>query len=96
MLIWRELTPERRVFGNCPDLWWVGGLDSGPMAWVFAAGGNTAGTASRRTPETSAGQIAEVVAVVIVSTPFPVPLGIRFQKDGEAEVPCALAFTNAR
>jgi len=33
-----------------------------------------------------------LVAVVIVSTPFPVPLGIRFQKDGEAEVPCALAL----
>lgn len=33
-----------------------------------------------------------IVAVVIVSTPFPVPLGIRFQKDGEAEVPCALAL----
>src|ERR1035438_8050480 len=27
-----------------------------------------------------------------VSTPFPIPLGIRFQKDGEAEVPCALAL----
>jgi hypothetical protein len=33
-----------------------------------------------------------IVAVVIVSTPFPIPLGIRFQKDGEAEVPCALAL----
>lgn len=33
-----------------------------------------------------------IVAVVLVSTPFPVPLGIRFQKDGEAEVPCALAL----
>lgn len=33
-----------------------------------------------------------IVAVVIVSTPFPVPVGIRFQKDGEAEVPCALAL----
>ena len=33
-----------------------------------------------------------IVAVVIVSTPFPVPLGIRFHKDGEAEVPCALAL----
>jgi hypothetical protein len=33
-----------------------------------------------------------IVAAVIVSTPFPVPLGIRFQKDGEAEVPCALAL----
>jgi len=30
-----------------------------------------------------------IVAVVIVGTPVPVPLGIRFQKDGEAEVPCA-------
>ncbi|MCW5981963.1 MAG: hypothetical protein KIT09_28015 [Bryobacteraceae bacterium] len=33
-----------------------------------------------------------IVAAVIVSTPFPVPLGIRFQKQGEAEVPCALAL----
>jgi hypothetical protein len=33
-----------------------------------------------------------VVAVVVVSTPFPVPLGLRFQKDGEAEVPCALVL----
>lgn len=33
-----------------------------------------------------------IVAVVTVSTPFPVPLGIRFQKYGEAEVPCALAL----
>lgn len=33
-----------------------------------------------------------LVAVTIVSTPFPIPLGIRFQKDGEAEVPCALAL----
>lgn len=33
-----------------------------------------------------------LVAAVIVSTPFPLPWGIRFQKDGEAEVPCALAL----
>ncbi|MCW5979506.1 MAG: transposase [Bryobacteraceae bacterium] len=33
-----------------------------------------------------------IVAAAIVSTPFPIPLGIRFQKDGEAEVPCALAL----
>jgi hypothetical protein len=33
-----------------------------------------------------------IVAVVIVSTPFPIPLGIRFQKDGEGEVACALAL----
>ena len=33
-----------------------------------------------------------IVAVVLVSTPFPVPLGIRFQKDGETEVACALAL----
>jgi hypothetical protein len=33
-----------------------------------------------------------IVAAVIVSTPFPVPLGIRFQKDGESEVPWALAL----
>jgi len=33
-----------------------------------------------------------IVAVVVVSTPFPIPLGIRFQKDGETEVSCALAL----
>lgn len=33
-----------------------------------------------------------IVMVVLVSTPFPVPLGVRFQKDGEAEVCCALAL----
>lgn len=31
-----------------------------------------------------------IVAVTLVSAPFPIPLGIRFQKNGEAEVPCAL------
>lgn len=33
-----------------------------------------------------------LVAVTVVSTPFPIPLGLRFQKNGEAEVPCALAL----
>jgi hypothetical protein len=33
-----------------------------------------------------------IVAVVLVSTPFPLPLGIRFQKDGETEVACAEAL----
>ena len=33
-----------------------------------------------------------IVAVVIVSTPSPIPLGIRFQKDGETEVACAIAL----
>ena len=33
-----------------------------------------------------------LVAVTLVSTPFPIPLGIRFQQDGEAEVPCALTL----
>lgn len=33
-----------------------------------------------------------IVAVVIVSTPIPIPLGIRFQKDGEGEVACVLAL----
>jgi len=33
-----------------------------------------------------------IVAVVLVSTPFPIPLGIRFQKDGETEVACAVAL----
>jgi hypothetical protein len=33
-----------------------------------------------------------IVAVVVVSTPFPIPLGIRFQAPGEGEVSCALAL----
>ena len=33
-----------------------------------------------------------LVAVVLVSTDFPVPLGIRFQRHGEDEVACALAL----
>ena len=33
-----------------------------------------------------------IVAVALVSTPFPIPLGIRFQKNGEGEVACALAL----
>lgn len=33
-----------------------------------------------------------IVVVAIVSTPFPIALGIRFQKDGEGEVACALAL----
>jgi hypothetical protein len=33
-----------------------------------------------------------IVAVVLVSTPFPIPLGVRFQKNGEGEVACALAL----
>lgn len=33
-----------------------------------------------------------LVAVVVVSTPFPIPLGIRFQAPGEGEASCALAL----
>jgi hypothetical protein len=33
-----------------------------------------------------------IVVVVLVSPDFPIPLGVRFQKQGEAEVPCALAL----
>src|SRR5258707_6068678 len=33
-----------------------------------------------------------IVGVVLVSTSFPIPLGVRFQKNGEAEVSCALAL----
>jgi len=33
-----------------------------------------------------------IVVVALVSTPFPLPLGLRFQKNGEAEVACALAL----
>ena len=33
-----------------------------------------------------------IVAVVLVSTAFPIPLGIRFQKHGETEVVCAVAL----
>src|SRR5256886_4989965 len=33
-----------------------------------------------------------IVVVAVVSTPFPIPLGLRFQKNGEGEVCCALAL----
>ena len=33
-----------------------------------------------------------IVVVVLVGTSFPIPLGVRFQKNGEAEVSCALAL----
>ena len=33
-----------------------------------------------------------IVVVAVVSTPVPIPLGVRFQKDGEGEVCCALAL----
>jgi hypothetical protein len=37
-----------------------------------------------------------IVVVVLVSPEFPIPLGVRFQKNGEAEVPCALALLQDR
>jgi len=33
-----------------------------------------------------------IVVVTVVSSSFPVPLGLRFQKEGEGEVACALAL----
>jgi hypothetical protein len=33
-----------------------------------------------------------IVVVVLVSTEFPIPLGVRFQREGEDEVACALAL----
>jgi hypothetical protein len=33
-----------------------------------------------------------IVVVAVVSTPFPIPLGLRFQKNGEGEAGCALAL----
>jgi hypothetical protein len=33
-----------------------------------------------------------IVVLALVSTPFPIPLGLRFQKNGEGEVACALAL----
>jgi len=33
-----------------------------------------------------------IVVVALVSTPFPIPLALRFQKNGEGEVSCALAL----
>jgi hypothetical protein len=33
-----------------------------------------------------------IVVVVLVSNSLPIPLGVRFQKNGEAEVSCALAL----
>ncbi len=32
------------------------------------------------------------MAVIVVSGPFPVPLGLRFQQPVESEIPCALAL----
>lgn len=36
-----------------------------------------------------------IVAVAVVSTPFPIPLGLRFQAPGEGEVACAQALVEA-
>jgi hypothetical protein len=36
-----------------------------------------------------------LVVVAVVSTPFPIPLGLRFQQPGEGEVECALALLRA-
>lgn len=33
-----------------------------------------------------------IAVIAVVSTPFPIPLGLRFQKNGEGEVACALAL----
>ena len=33
-----------------------------------------------------------IVVVTVISSPFPVPLGVRFQKEGEGEVACAQAL----
>lgn len=33
-----------------------------------------------------------IVAITLVGSPFPIPLGVRFQKHGEGEVACALAL----
>jgi hypothetical protein len=33
-----------------------------------------------------------ICAVTIVSSAFPIPLGTRFQKDGETEVSCSLSL----
>jgi hypothetical protein len=33
-----------------------------------------------------------IAVVALVHTPWPIPLGLRFQKDGEGEVSCALAL----
>jgi hypothetical protein len=33
-----------------------------------------------------------IAVVAVVSTAFPIPLGVRFQKNGEGEVACALAL----
>jgi len=33
-----------------------------------------------------------IVVVAVVSTPFPIPLGLRFQQPGEGEADCALAL----
>lgn len=53
----------------------------------------------RKVSHKVAGEIREdiqyyhrIVAVMVVSAAFPIPLGIRFQKDGETEVSCTLAL----
>jgi hypothetical protein len=33
-----------------------------------------------------------ICAVTVVSSSFPIPLGIRFQKNGESEVACSVAL----
>ena len=38
------------------------------------------------------GSFLNIVVVALVSTSFPIPLGIRFQKNGEGEVSCARAL----
>ena len=42
--------------------------------------------------ETETQYYHRIAAVCVVSTPFPIPLGIRFQQNGEGEVACALAL----
>ena len=36
-----------------------------------------------------------ICAVTVVSSAFPIPLGIRFQKNGEDEVACSLDYLQA-
>jgi Transposase DDE domain len=77
--------------------WVVGAVDGIEICSSFARG--CAACMEREVQHKGNGEMQtdiqyyhRIVVVVLVSTEFPVPLGVRFQKNGEAEVSCALAL----
>src|SRR6266852_9353661 len=54
--------------------------------------GESRGVRRREWMKTEIQYYHRIVVVVLVSTAFPIPLVVRFQKNGEAEVACALAL----